>query len=105
MGAHEQCPLGRTSTAWEQTVEGVAVQVGVATAAIAAGAAACDQPDLLEHVEMVGEEVGRDARERLELARGAVGPGQLLDDGEAGGIAERGVTLGSQRYRVHTWTI
>ena len=82
-----------------------AVQVDVTAAAIAAGAAAGDQPDLLEHVQMVGQQVGRDLCEPLEFQWGAVGAGQLIDDGETGGITERGVTLRSQRYGIHPWTI
>ena len=81
------------------------MQVDVTAAAVAAGAAAGDQPDLLEYVQVVSEKVGRDLGEPLQFQRGAVGAGQLVDDGEAGGIAERGVTLGSQHNRIHTSTI
>ena len=89
---------GASAAAGDQAVEGVAVEVDVAAAAVAAGAAAGDQPDLLEHVEVVGEQVRRDAGEPLQLDRGAVGAGQLVDDRQSGGIAERGVPLRSERH-------
>ena len=98
-------PARRAPGAGQQAVEGVAVEVDVAAASVAAGAAAGDQPDLLEHVEVVGEQVRRDPGEVLQLDRGAVRAGQLVDDGEAGRIAERGVSLRSERHRIHTPTL
>ena len=102
VGAHEQRRLGPPATAGEQTVEGVAVEVDVTAAAVTAGAAAGDQPDLLEHVEVVGEKVGRDAGEALELDGGAIRASELVDDGQAGRIAERGVALRSNHHRIHS---
>jgi hypothetical protein len=77
------------------------VEVDVAAAAVSAGPAAGDQADLLQHVEMVGEEVGRGAGEPLQLHGSAVGGGELVDDGQPGGITEGGVTLRSGDDIVH----
>ena len=101
VGAHEQRPPGGRSAGRAQAVEGVAVEVDVAAAAVTAGAAAGDQPDLLEHVEVVGEQVRRDAGEVLQLDRRAVRADELVDDGQTGGIAERGVPLRTEHHRIH----
>ena len=105
MGAHEQRPPGWLALAEDQIVEGVAVEVDVAAAAVPAGAAAGDQPDLLEHVQVMGEEVGRDAGEALELDRSAIGARQLVHDREAGRIAEGGVPLRSKHSAVHSSSV
>ena len=91
VGAHEQRPLSGSAPARRERAEGVAVEVDVAAAAVAAGSAAADQADVLEHVEVVGEQVRRDGDEALQLDRGAVGGGELVDDRQPHGIAQRRV--------------
>ena len=89
-----------------QVVEGLAVQVHVAAAPVPRGAGAADEPDPLQHVEVVGQQVRGQLDEGLELARHPVRDEQLVDDGETDGVAERGVPLGSGGSRgIHHPTI
>jgi hypothetical protein len=60
--------------------EGLAVQVHVASSTVAARATPGYQALLLQNLEMVGEKIGRDPREFLQLPRRAIGPGKLVDD-------------------------
>lgn len=46
-----------------------------------------------EHIEMVGEEAGRQIEPFTEFAWRPVAGRQLVDDGEANRLAERGVHL------------
>ena len=63
----------------------------VAAATVAARAGALDQADPLQHVEVVGQEVGLDPEAAAQLDRRPVGHGQLVDDGEADRVTEGGM--------------
>ena len=72
------------------------MQVHVAAAAVAARATAGDQPDRLEHIEMVGEQVRRRSPNALLQLRGDRSEtDQLVDDGQTRRVAEGGVQLRS----------
>jgi hypothetical protein len=88
-----------------QRVEGAAVKVDVAAAAVAAGTAAVDQPDLLEYIQVVGEQVGSDAEPALQLTRRAIRRNELVHDGQTEGVAEGGVPLRPKRHRIHPHSI
>ena len=104
--AHEQRRLRLEPRPGCQVVEGLAVQVHVAAAPVPRGAGAADEPDPLQHVEVVGQQVRGQLDQGLELARHPVRGEQLVDDGETDGVAERGMPLGSGGSRgVHHPTI
>jgi hypothetical protein len=67
------------------------MEVEVAPTAVAAGSAAADQTDGLEDVEVVGEQVRRDGNEAPQLDRSAISGGELVDDRQPHGIAQRRV--------------
>ena len=96
VGAHEERPLSGAAHPRGECVERLAVEVDVATATVAAGAATADQSDVLEHVEVMGEEVRWDVDAALQFARGAVRSGQFVDDGQSHGIAQRCVPGAAQ---------
>ena len=92
---------GAASSGWQhQFVERMTVQVHVAASPVAARAAACDEPDMLEHVEVVSEQVGWNIDDLLQLDRRTIGSCELVHDRQAGRVAERGVPLRS-RHRCH----
>jgi hypothetical protein len=49
---------------------------------------------------VVGEQVGADAGQALQLDGRAVGPDELVDDGEPGGVAEGGMPSRAQGQRI-----
>lgn len=104
VGAHEQCPLRRSAPSEHELAERVAVEVDVAAATVPARPAAVDQADIFEHVEVVGEQVGRDVNQPLQLDRSAIGGGQFVDDGQSYGITQGGVAGAAEitmRVEVH----
>ena len=66
-----------------------------------------DQGNSFEDVEVVGEQVGRQAEHRLELDRRSIGHHQLVDDREADRVAKRSMPLGAahRRFVTHVRTI
>jgi len=72
----------------QDAVERPGDQAHVTTAPVRLGAGPRDDPGVLQHVEVMGEEVGPDAEGGREVARGAVAEHQGVDDGEAGRIGE-----------------
>ena len=99
MGAHEQDRLAANAGARKELVEGVSLQLHVTPSLVAARSLPCDQPDLLEHVEVVRHQVRLDAGEMAQLDRGAIRDRQLVDDRQADRIAQRAVPCGTQLER------
>jgi hypothetical protein len=93
-GADEQSLTDRDGAAGRQVGEGLGAQVHVAPAAVAARPGPLHQAHPFEHVEVVGEQVGLQREPVAQLHRGPVGDGELVDDGQADGIAERSVPGG-----------
>ena len=94
--AHEQRRLRPARRGRGPGRQGVAVEVDVASAAVARRTVAGDEADVLEHVEVVGQQVRREVDAVAQLDRGPVRHRQLVDDRQPGGVPERGVALGSQ---------
>ena len=67
----------------------------VAATTVARGTVAADQPDALQDVEVVSEQVRRQPNDGLQLHRCPIGPRQLIDDREPDRIAESGESLGA----------
>ena len=52
---------------------------------------------------MVGEQVRLESDQQAQLARGSVGDGEGVDDGETHGVAESGVSLRSTQDVAMQW--
>jgi hypothetical protein len=65
------------------------LQVGAA--AVAVGAAAGDDPGLFEHVQVVGEQVGRYGQHGGQLGGGRVPGHQRVGDPQPGSVSQRSV--------------
>jgi hypothetical protein len=100
VGAHEQ---GRTrrAAAGNEAIERASVKSYVPTSTVTAGAAAADETDLFEHVQMVGEKVRRDADEALQFDGRPIRARQFLNDPESGRVAQCGMSTGTHIERVH----
>ena len=66
-------------------------QMDVTSATIAARSGPLDQADVLEDVEVVGEQVRFEAEQAAQLDRGPVRHRQLVGDRQPGRVAERGM--------------
>jgi hypothetical protein len=91
VGAHKERRLGQPDVSEGDVARSDAVQPDVSAPAIATGTPARNDADPFKDVEMVGEEVGRSAREPLQLEGRSVRRDELVDDGEASGVTEGGV--------------
>ena len=69
--------------------ENLIAQLEVATAAVTARTGAGDQSDVLEHVQVMGEKVGRYAEPAPKLDRRPIRCRQVVNDGEPRDISER----------------
>jgi len=74
------------------------LEVDIAPSPVTRGSAPADEPHSFEHVEVMGEQVGLDFEKGSKLRRGAVRDCELVDDRQAGRIAERRV---AGRPRTH----
>jgi hypothetical protein len=99
VGAHEQDRLAAKASTGIELVECVSLQVYVASSLVAARSLAGDQPDILEHVEVVGEQVRLGPGQMPQLDRGSIRFGQLVDDRQADRITRRGVPGGADVER------
>ena len=88
-GAHEQHPPRGPGRRGGQGVQGAGDQLQVGAAAVALGAAAGDDPGLLQHVQVVGEQVGRHAQHRGQLGRRGVPGEQRVGDLQPGRVGQR----------------
>ena len=103
MGAHEQDGLAAEASARSELVESVSLQLHVSPALVAAGSLPSDQPDILEHVEVMGQQVRLGSCEAPQLDRGPIRGAQLVDDRQAERITQRGVPGGADiERRCHT---
>ncbi len=91
--AEQTNSAGPTATrrASVETAERVGSQVDVAAAAVAARTRPFDEPDPLEDVEVVGQQVRLDPEAAAQLDRRPVRGGQLVDDRQPDRVAERRV--------------
>jgi hypothetical protein len=70
-------------------------QPHVAAATVTGGHHALDQPDALEHVEVVGQQVASQAELSGQHRGGPVGHGELLDDRQPNRFTQRRVHGGT----------
>ena len=94
MRAHEQDRLAGQASARNELAESVSLQLHVTTSSVAAGALPGDQPNRLEHVEVVGQQVRLRSGESPQLDRGPVRGDQLVDDRQPDRITDSGVPHG-----------
>jgi len=90
--AHEEGRAGCRFCPRHEVAERTPNESDVPTPAVAAGASAGDQTDVLEDIEVVSEQVGIDPRQLAQLDGRPVGRNELVDDRQARGIAERRMT-------------
>jgi hypothetical protein len=94
-GAHEQHPPHRAGGRGGQRIQGAGNQPQVVTAAVALGPAAGDHSGLLQHVQVVRQQVGRHRQYARQLGRGRVPREQRVGDGQPGRVGQRGVHGGA----------
>jgi hypothetical protein len=95
VGADEQRPTGLHAAAGREVSESPRFEVDITPAAVAGRAVAGDHVDLLQHVEMMREKVGRKVEAGGELDRRTIGERQIVDNGQSDGVAEGGVAQGT----------
>ena len=83
LGAHEQRLTGYHTPTVMETRQGAAKEMHIPAAAVATGAGSVDHPDLLEHVEMMGQQVRLDPDQPAQLDRRSIRRRQLVDDSQA----------------------
>ena len=86
--AHEQRPCGDAARPGLHSVEGRALEVYVPAASIPARPRSVDHSDLLEHVEVVSQQVGLDADQPSQLNRGSIRRDEFVDDHQPNRIGE-----------------
>ena len=88
-----------------EAIQGARGEAEVAAALVCFGAVPPYQACNLEGAQVVGEQVGGDVEQALQLDRGPIGARELVDDGQASRIAEGGVATGPRRQRIHEATV
>jgi hypothetical protein len=95
VGADEQDGTFGNGEADAEVGEGLEAEPYVAASPVAGRFVAFDEAGPFQHTEVVSEQVGGEAVTLAQFGGGAVGEGEVVDDGEAGGVAEGGVLRGA----------
>jgi len=104
-GAHEQHPPRPARRQVAERIERARYQPQVTAAAVPLGTAAREQSGLLEHVQMVGEQVGRHRQHGRQFRRGDVAGGEDVGDQQPGRVGQRRMHRGPGGHVSHLLSV
>ena len=94
-GAHEQHPPRRLPRRCGRGVHGAGDQLQVGATPVTFGPVAGNDPGLLQHVQVMRQQVRRHRQHRGQFGRGGVARQQPVGDGQPGRVGQRGVHRGA----------